>query len=670
MKISQVIKSIQDDPDEILGSLEKDSLKKLIDYLLDKYHNENKSLVSDQLFDYIKEYYEKNYEKVTSVGSPIKSNGSTKVKLPYYMGSLDKIKPSTGTFNKWVGEFTGPYVLSYKLDGISALLYKKNGKVSMYTRGDGIEGIDITHCIDPIGINTVKLNEGDAIRGELIMSKENFKKISDKMANPRNAVSGIINTKKPDIEMLKLIDFVAYWVLYPEFISSEQLKYIEKKEFTPRTVPYFIKKAIQIDMLSEMLVTNRKDYKYEIDGIVVIDNSKYYPQDIGENPSWGFAFKQLLTDQIAESTVVDVIWEVSKDKYIKPKIKINTVELGGVEITYATAFNAKFIVDHVIGPGAIVQIVRSGDVIPKIEKVLAPADSKKPKMPSIKYEWNETSVDLIAIDLDEETMEKIIVKKLTYFFVTLDIRFMGEGTVEKFVSNGYDDLYKILKADKTALYKIEGLGTKSIDKIYESIDSGLTGRNIYEIMAASQVFGRGIGTRKFKAIINDYPNIVDIYKKEGKEFTTKLINTVNGFEAKTTGKIVDNFDEFIVFLNELVKIKPNLLKEPESTKKSSIKPSNKPDVESESESESESEAKSESNKLEQFANKTIVFTGFRDKDIEKQLEDIGVKLTSSVSKNTDLVVAADPNEESNKITKAKQLKITILSKEQFYDKIK
>ncbi len=660
MKISQVIKEIQNDPDEILGSLEKDSLKKLIDYLLDKYHNENKSLVSDQLFDYIKEYYEKNYEKLTGVGSPIKSNnnGSTKVKLPYYMGSLDKIKPSTGTFNKWIGEFTGPYVLSYKLDGISALLYKKNGKVFMYTRGDGIEGLDISHCIEPIGINTSKLVEGDAIRGELIMSKENFKKISDKMSNPRNAVSGIINTKHPDPNMLKLVDFVAYWVLYPEFISSEQLKYIEKKEFTPRTVPYFIKKAIQIDMLSEMLVTNRKDYKYEIDGIVVIDNSKYYPQDIGSNPSWGFAFKQLLTDQIAESTVVDVIWEVSKDKYIKPKIKIDTVELGGVEITYATAFNAKFIVDNVIGPGAVVQIVRSGDVIPKIEKVLKQADSKKPKMPSIKYEWNETNVDVIATDLDEETMEKIIVKKLTYFFVTLDIRFMAEGTVEKFVANGYDDLYKILKADKTALYKIEGLGTKSIDKIYESIDSGLTGRKIYEIMAASQVFGRGIGTKKFKAIIYDYPNIIDIYKKEGKEHTTKLINAVNGFEAKTTGKIVDNFDEFIVFLNELVKIKPNLLKETEQPVKKSLKTSDK------------SDKSDKSNKLQQFVNKTIVFTGFRDKDIEKQLEDIGVKLTSSVSKNTDLVIAADPNEESNKITKAKELGITILSKEQFYDKIK
>jgi len=88
---------------------------------------------------------------------------------------------------------------------------QKDSKVYMYTRGNGIKGQDITHCIEMIDINVDNLVEGDAIRGELIMSKENFSTIADKMANPRNAVSGIIGTKKPNPELLKLIDFVAYW---------------------------------------------------------------------------------------------------------------------------------------------------------------------------------------------------------------------------------------------------------------------------------------------------------------------------------------------------------------------------------------------------------------------------------------------------------------------------
>jgi len=117
------------------------------------------------------------------------------------------------------------------------------------------------------------------------MSKENFKKIADKMANPRNAVSGIIGTKKPDPELLKLIDFVAYWVLSPELKSSEQLKYIEKKGFVPRSVEYEIKEKLTINELSTKLLEGRSKHKYEIDGVVVIDDSKFYPLESGSNPT-------------------------------------------------------------------------------------------------------------------------------------------------------------------------------------------------------------------------------------------------------------------------------------------------------------------------------------------------------------------------------------------------
>jgi NAD-dependent DNA ligase len=655
MKINEIIELLKADLESTLNSLDTKSIKKVIDYLSEQYYNQNVSLVSDQLFDTIKEYWEKETgEKYVEVGAPINSKNGNKVKLPYFMGSLDKIKPSTNAFDKWIGDFTGPYVLSYKLDGISALLYKNKSKVYMYTRGDGNEGQDISHCIGLIGINVSKLSEGDAIRGELIMSKDNFKKVADTMANPRNAVSGIINTKKPNPKLLKLIDFVGYWVLSPNLKASDQLKYIEKKEFVPRSVQYWLKKTIAIKELSDLLIEGRKSHKYEIDGIVVIDDSKYYPLETGSNPTYGFAFKQLLTDQIAESTVVDVLWEISKDKYIKPKIKINTVELGGVEITFATANNAKFIVDNNIGPGSIVQIVRSGDVIPKIEKVLKPSDSNKPKMPSIKFEWNKTKVDIIATELDEETMDKIIVKKLTYFFDLLNIKWMGEGTVEKFVSNGYDDLWKILEADIKDLEKIEGLGKTIVDKLYKSIDDGLTNRKLHDIMAASQVFGRGIGAKKFKLITDDYPNILEIYKEKGFNNTFELINNIKGFDTVTSTKIVSGMENFIVYMDKFLKLKPNLLGE-----------KNIKSVKSNNIYESKKESKSILS-LEKFKDKTIVFTGFRDKEIEEELEQIGSKITNSISKNTNMLIAADPEEKSNKIVKAKELKIEILSKDEFY----
>jgi len=655
MKINQILFELQENPDEILLSLDESNLKKIIDYLMKKYHSENKSPISDQLFDYIKEYYESSYNNKISVGSEIKKN---KVKLPYYMGSLDKIKPSMNTFNKWINDYYGPYVLSYKLDGISALLYKKNNKISMYTRGNGIEGQDISHCIKDIGIKTDKMVEGDAIRGELIITKNNFKKIQDKMSNSRNAVAGIINTKNPDPNLLKLVDFVAYWVIYPEFKIVDQLKYIEKKEFVPRSVSYVIKNKLTTEILSEMLINGRKEYKYDIDGVVVIDSSKIYLQEEGSNPAYGFAFKQILTDQIAEATVVDVIWEISKDKYIKPKIKINTIELLGSEITYATAFNAKYIVDNVIGPGAIVKIIKSGDVIPYIQEIIKKADTNKPKMPSIKYEWNETNVDIIAIELDDENMNKLITKKLSYFFSTFNVQFMGENTIQKFVDYGYDDLWKILKPDKEKLYEIEGLGKKSIDKIYESINESLNNRELYEVMAASQIFGRGMGTRKLKLITSNYPNILELYTNKTKEELTNLINNISGFETKSTSKIIDNIEEFIIYLNKLIKIKPNIIKN--NINKKDNKNKTKDNIENNDIID---------NKYKDYKNKTIVFTGFRDKEIESILENMGTKITSSVSKNTDIVIAADVNEDSSKVLKAKQLNIKLISKDQFYNTI-
>lgn len=681
MKIQEVIELLKVEPESTLKSLGEKEILKILDHLANKYYNET-PIVSDELFDIIKEHYETDYDAKYKVGAPIKSTKSskssetnnviikgkngTKIKLPYWMGSLDKIKPSSSTFNNWVGKFYGPYVLSWKLDGISALLCKIKGQVYMYTRGDGVEGQDISHCIQMLGSNGLNINkmvEGDAIRGELIMSKENFKTIKDKMANPRNAVSGIIGTKKPNPELLKLIDFVAYWVLSPQLKASEQLEYIKKKDFVPRSVEYEIKSKLSLNELSAKLVEGRKSHKYEIDGVVIMDDSKYYPLETGSNPTYGFAFKQLLTDQIAEATVLDVLWEVSKDKYIKPKIKINTIELGGVEITYATAFNAKFVVDNCIGPGAQIQIVRSGDVIPKIEKVLKPAESGKPKLPSIKYEWNETGVDIIASDLDANTMEKIIVKKLTYFFDTLGIKWMGETTIEKFVSNGYDDLWKILQANQKQISNIEGLGKTLVSKLYSSIETGLEERKLEEIMAASQIFGRGIGIKKFKLITNNYPNILEIYKEKGSEHTKELINNIMGFDTKTTNKIVDSMDEFIDYLNKFLKLKPNLLKSniiksTKSTKSTKYTKSTKTD-----------EIKSSGFKLEQYVGKKIVFTGFRDKEIEEELENIGAIISCSVSSKTDLVIADNLDEKSSKINKAKELKIKLISKDEFYKSI-
>jgi NAD-dependent DNA ligase len=170
-------------------------------------------------------------------------------------------------------------------------------------------------------------------------------------------------------------------------------------------------------------------------------------------------------------------------------------------------------------------------------------------------------------------------------------------------------------------------------------------------MAASQVFGRGIGSKKFKLIIDAYPNIMDIFKLEGKDHVIKLINAISGFDVKTTNKIVDSMDGFIEFYKKLIKIKPNVFSAEVPAAKQIVNTS------------------VYSSNVNKYIGETLVFTGFRDKNLQNGLEAMGIKISDSVSKNTKLVVASDPTEGSGKLTKAKELNIPIISKDEFIKSI-
>jgi NAD-dependent DNA ligase len=173
--------------------------------------------------------------------------------------------------------------------------------------------------------------------------------------------------------------------------QEEQMKLLKKYKF--KVANYKVVDKLNYEFLTEYFEKRRNKSDYEIDGIVVFDNSRPY-ENVQGNPDYGFAFKVLLEEQKAEAIVEDVEWNVSKDGYIKPRIRIKPVKLVGTVITYATAFNAKYVVDNKLGPGAVITIVRSGDVIPDIVEVIKP--SKEPKMPDIAYKWNKTKVDIIV----------------------------------------------------------------------------------------------------------------------------------------------------------------------------------------------------------------------------------------------------------------------------------
>lgn len=602
-----LIDQFKRDPVNTVSSMNEKTITGLVNHLSEYYYNRGQSLVSDELFDYLQ-----GFNKKAIIGHPVKK----KSRLPFFMGSLDKIKPDSGSFDTWIKNFHGPYVLSYKLDGVSGLLHKKDGTLRLYTRGDGRLGQDISNLIPYLHI-TGSIEEGECVRGEFIISKENFKKISTKMANARNAVAGILNTKTPNPEMLNLIDFLCYTVLSPNLSVPDQNTWLQQRSFL---VPYYrVERCLTLEVLSRTLLEARTCFSYDIDGIVVSDGSVAYPLPSDSNPRHAFAFKQVLMDQMAETTVLDVLWDVSKDRYLKPKVRVETVTLLGSEISFATAHNAKYIYDHRIGPGSRVLLIKSGDVIPYIKEILKPSDSGFPKMPDRVYRWTESKIDIVSTDDNDD---RVTVKKLLYFFKTLGIKHWAETTIEKFVAAGYDDVFKIIEAGHP---KLPGIGEKALVRLKKSLEEGLRNRELFEIMAASQVFGRGIALKKLKTLTECVPDLID------RSFP---LPKVQGFEEKTMIQIMENLSQFKSFLSKLLEVVPDLLTEQKSVKE---KVSEKP---------------------------IIVLTGFRDPKLEARF-----RISDTVSRGVSLVVTKDSSTTSTKIKKARDLGIPVVSRDEFYSKI-
>ena len=385
---------------KILQSLNEHQLTEMLKLANILYRNFEPIMTDNEydiLQDYITEKYPSNQEAF-KIGAPIEKN---KAHLPYEMASMDKIKPDTSALTNWVKQYTGPYLLSCKLDGVSGL-YSTEGKTAkLYTRGDGKVGQDVSHLIPHLRLPKTK---DIVIRGEFIIPKSIFEsKYKTKFANPRNMVSGIVNQKTLN-ESVKDIHFVSYEVIRPILKPSEQMEFLVTQDV--ETVLHKNVAKLSNELLSETLVQWRQTYVYEIDGVIVTDDKKYSRKS--GNPEHAFAFKMVLSDQIAEAKVVDVIWTPSKDGYLKPRVQIEPINLGGVRIEYATGFNGAFINDNKVGIGAVIELIRSGDVIPHIRKVTTPAEEAK--MPSVPYKWNATHVDVLLedIDSDETVKEKVM----------------------------------------------------------------------------------------------------------------------------------------------------------------------------------------------------------------------------------------------------------------------
>lgn len=631
-----------------LDELSEKELNNIIQKANNAYYLNNQPILTDSVYDILCDYTIKRFPK-----NKIAKEGHTKcieknkVKLPYEMWSMDKIKPDTNILRNWVKTYKGPYIVSCKLDGVSGLYSTEGGIPKLYTRGNGVVGQDISHFIPYFNLPNIP---DITLRGEFIIKKSVYiQKYAKDFSNPRNFVAGIINQKNPNPLTCMDINFVTYEVLKPTLLPIKQMDYlntlISSQEKNKKTaydvVKYETISTITNDFLSEILLKWRSDYEYEIDGVICMNNAIYERKS--GNPLHAFAFKMVLSEQMAEAKVLNVIWTASKDGYLKPRVQIEPVVLSGVTIEYTTGFNGKFIKEHKIGMGAIIRLIRSGDVIPHIVDIIQPA--KEGQMPSIPYEWNETRVDIILNNKEDDI--GVREKNITLFFSNLDVDGLGAGNVKKIMIAGFDSISKILEMTEADFLKVEGFKERMAKKIKQSIVEKIEKATLPELMHASNLFGRGFGLKKIKLILDRYPLILTNKYQPSEKIS--MLKEIVSMAEKTSSRFVENIDKFVMFMKE-IHLDDKLMSH---SNVASNKNTNKPP---------------EINHI--LNGKKYIMTGFRDKEIISNLETIGAIQGTSINKTISVVIVKTNDVENVKVKQAQELGIPIMTIEEFKLKYK
>lgn len=624
-----------------MNNIDLTNVEEIVTYLKecdDLYFNTEKTLITDPEYDILKRTafrLNSNHPYFLQVGADVRGG---KINLPYPMYGLDQVYENE--IHTWVSKHAlsdNDVVLSDKLDGQSALLIfaDKDGDghaefIMAYSRGNTLQGADITRNAKHLNFpKVIKDCTLFVCRGELIMKNDLFnKKYLGKYSTARAMVAGCMNRKETDQNILKDFDLVAYSVLEiaSSTIASKNLKKMQALTLLKNygfNIPFIqiMKGSTLTDsLLSDSIKNSTKSSQYELDGVVITD----------DKTNQSIKYKILDSNFIVVSRCKDVHYDISKWGARKPVVEIEPVKLFGTIVTFATGFNAKYIVDHCIGPGSLVRITKSGNVIPFILGVDSPSAAGIPKLPDGDNEWNDTGVDLIIKDAENHPMVKF--KQILDFVETLDVDLLKEATLKllfdkfKLWNESYENIISIIfEMLEVEWLQVVGANGK---KIFDSLQRRLNNMKLEVFLGSLKYCGFGFGVRKAKQLLSQIDAATvwtlsekDIIDLDG--FDEKLaIRICKGL--KLSKKLLDDNSHFITFSKNI-----------------------------------------KTNELENIA---VVFTGFRDGILEEKIEKMGGKVQTGVSKKTTYLISVDGDTNSGKGKKAKELKVPVLTIDEFKSK--
>lgn len=598
---------------ELAETLDKYEFDDLMKILSSAYYNET-ALVSDKIFDAVQNLYESKFGKYEVIGA--EPTGEM-VNLPHFLSSLDK-KNTNEELNRYKKNYPGPYILMDKINGSSILLTNRDDSISLYTRGGGVRGKDVSHLTNYIRMP--QLDEDIDVRGEMVLTKSAFAKIggSDALA----VGNGIINSQKSlTIEHAKQLQFYPFRIMNSQHTVLEDLEYLQELGFN---VPqYKIVDDFTKESLDELYLERKEKAEYDIDGITIYQNAIIdYPGD--KNPKQVIAFKSTDNFEIKETTVTHIIWESTREKELFPRVYYESINFTGASEkgknnSRASGRNARFIEDNIIGPGA--KILVRYNIVPEIFEVLqvAPDGPEYPdKTKYGDYDWDANHVRFILKDDNNQ----VLARKILHFLNTLEIKHLGEVRARALVDAGVDDLTKLLNSTPEQLIG-PNIGNTTANNLYNDLREKLTDVSLAKIMDASGLFP-GIGERRFEMILEVYPDLLN-FTDDGSAAIAAKLREVKGIDkmSEVIAKILPKFMNWLEAHPMITVLQPEM------------------------------ELKTKNARGNKLAGQTIVFTGFVGNDLKPKVIAEGGKMGSSVTKTTTLLVLKDLSDETWASTKGK-----------------